>query len=179
MVTVALFLDFCSDLGCTFSFLLLSNTADMAQLVATTNIGTTRNKLTESAMISRALLLLDILLSCISQRDWLGKNFICIVFCICNTIVRVSIGNKHAITAKITCLTFCTLKGSSSEIVLVILRHITSRILKLIAVPHKYLQVIQPYLFPNKKPGWRSDQKDIPIGTNAMLMTMSFAVIIM
>ena len=83
----------------------------------------------------------------------------------------------NAITAIIKYLIFSRLKGLTSETVLVILRHITRKILIDTAIYHRYTQAAQPYSFSNQGPGFRFDKDEIPTGRITMLTKMSFPVI--
>ena len=77
----------------------------------------------------------------------------------------------------INVLFFVVEKGLSNEIVLVIQRHATRNTLDKVAILQVFFHTKHPYLFPNMMPGSPFDKKDIPTGSNAMLTTMSLAVI--
>ena len=86
---------------------------------------------------------------------------------------------EYVITDIIRYLIFCRLKGLSSAIVLVALKHITRKMLNDTDTCHKYIQATQPYSLENQGPGCRFEDNEIPTGRIAMLIKMSFPVIIM
>ena len=92
---------------------------------------------------------------------------------------RANTSNEYVITDIIRYLMFCRLKGLNSAIVLVTLKHITRNMLNVTATFHMYAQATHPYSLENQGPGCRFEDNEIPTGRIAMLIKMSFPVIIM